>query len=66
MLVSNGSGAFRTSPAGMTGYTVSDANQTTQQRLDGISFDAARLSSIYGNSDTVQTASLIFNYVIKY
>lgn len=64
-LVTNGSGAFRTAPAGMTGYTVSNANETTQQRLDGVSFDASRSSSIYNSTGTVQPASLCFNYVIK-
>lgn len=31
-----------------------------------VMFDATRVSSIYGDSTTVQPYSLVFNYIIKY
>lgn len=37
-----------------------------RQQNSVVSFDASRSSSIYGNSTTVQPASLVLNYIIKY
>ena len=47
-------------------YGVNNTGVNTEQMQYGVSFDASRSSSIYGNSNTVQPPASIVNYFIKY
>ena len=53
-------------------YTLSDTPTTNTFRARGpgsnyiLGFHAYLSNSIYNRSDTVQPASLVFNYIIKY
>ncbi len=40
-------------------------NSGTQSAGQGLSFDASKSNSIYGNSDTVQPPAIFVNYIIK-
>lgn len=60
--VRNQSGAFK-NRAHTTIYTT--AHSTVKELDFGITFDASRCSSIYGNSDTVQPKSIVGMWLVK-
>lgn len=58
------SGCFRKTVANASSSaSITIANNAPYSRIE---LDAARSSSVYGNSDTVQPPSIVMNYIIKY
>jgi len=59
-------GALQVHPYVVREVRSAETSSNVSDYYQGFTFDASRCNSIYGKSSTVQTASLIFNYVIKY
>lgn len=55
-------GAFFANPS----WAIDHINAPLRGQDDGLEFNAGRVNSIYGNSDTVQPPALTMRYIIKY
>ena len=71
--VTSGGGYYQCGPISASGafYKISSGNNTNPAYAAGgtikdLGLDASRVSSVYGNSTTVQPKSIESRYVIKY